>query len=332
MYSELAYLRGVYPPARCSPPFGNCSIGNSDVKPLIATHNMLLSHAKAAKLYRDQYRPKQRGFIGIAANAFMYEPYGDNEYDREAVRRALAFKVAWVLDPLMYGDYPTEMRQYHGKELPNFSREERELVKGSLDFIGVNHYSTLYATDCLHFPCSPESNRPILGYVNFTGERHGVPIGERTGMSEFFVVPQGMEKILDYIKRRYPNMPIFVTENGYSSPAQNDELQDYKRIEYHKAYLAALARAMRKGADVKGYFIWSLMDNFEWVHGYSIRFGLHYVDRRTLRRIPKLSARWYAGFLTNRSHCQSGSLPQNSPAQAMLLKQQISDDHFSSCR
>ncbi|GMH05658.1 hypothetical protein Nepgr_007498 [Nepenthes gracilis] len=265
LFAEMAYLRGWYPPARCSPPFGDCAAGDSDSEPLIAVHNMLLSHAKAARLYRHQFQPKQQGLIGIVVNAFMYEPYRENAFDRQAASWGLAFNVAWIIDPLIYGYYPKEMRQYHGKELPNFSPEETELVKGSLDFIGINHYSTLYAMDCLHSPCSFGCDCPIRGYVNFTAERDGIPIGDPTGMPRFFVVPRGMEKIVDYIKRRYPNLPIFVSENGYSSPEQQDELQDFKTIKFHEAYLAALARAIRNGANVRGYFIWSLMDSFEWI-------------------------------------------------------------------
>ncbi|KAH0651423.1 hypothetical protein KY285_031549 [Solanum tuberosum] len=134
----------------------------------------------------------------------------------------------------------------------------------------------------------------------------GVSIGEPTGMSRFFVVPNGMEEIVDYMKKRYHNKPMFVTENGYASlnptTAQADELQnDTKRVEFHKSYLASLARAIRKGADVRGYFIWSLMDKFEWTSGYELKFGLYYVDRATLDRVPKLSAKWYTDFLTNNS-------------------------------
>lgn len=98
-------------------------------------------------------------------------------------------------------------------------------------------------------------------------------------------------------------MPMFVTENGFSPPQQNDQvealLQDTNRVDFHKSYLAALARAIRNGADVRGYFVWSLVDNFEWIDGYSQRYGLYYVDRQTLERVPKLSAKWYKKFLAN---------------------------------
>ncbi|KAK3199106.1 hypothetical protein Dsin_022521 [Dipteronia sinensis] len=311
LFAEMAYIRGWYPPAHCSVPFGNCSAGNSDTEPLIALHNMLLSHAKAVKLYRQTFQEKQGGCIGIVSHSFMYEPLRDEESDREAVRRIMAFKVGWMLDPLVYGDYPQEMRQCLGNNLPSFTEEETECIKGSIDFIGVNHYGTLYAKDCLHsacscteFPCISGGGRAIQGFTYTTGERNGVPIGKPTGNSRFFVVPKGLEKLIDYIKEKYNNIPMYVTENGYSSPRQKNEklsyiIHDVKRINYHKNYLTALARSIRKGADVRGYFVWSLMDNLEWIDGFSVRYGLYFVDRQTLERIPKLSASWYKNFLNN---------------------------------
>ncbi|KAL3503250.1 hypothetical protein ACH5RR_037699 [Cinchona calisaya] len=225
LVTEMANERGVYPPARCSPPFGKCSTGNSDVEPLIVMHHMLLAHAKAVKLYREQFQLKQGGTIGIVVLTFMYEPITDNELDKEAASRALAFNVDWSLDPIVFGDYPPEMRRYHGSELPTFTSEERQLVRNSTDFLGVNHYATLYAKDCIHSSCTcfvsscvPGGDRAVRGFVSTTGVRDGVEIGEPTGMPRFFVVPRGVEKIVDYVKKRYHNKPMFITENGYSSP------------------------------------------------------------------------------------------------------------------
>ncbi|RDX66008.1 Beta-glucosidase 18, partial [Mucuna pruriens] len=322
LVGELAYKLGIYSPGHCSPPFGNCYNGNSDVEPLIVIHNMLLSHAKAVELYRKYFQvrgkrikghdgsliskphmltqAKQGGTIGIVAFTFMYEALRDEECDKQAVNRALAFATAWVLDPL----YPAEMRSILGSQLPVFTPKEKSLIKGSLDFIGINHYGTLYAKDCSLSACSPEADHPISGFVETSGTRDGIPIGDQTGMEKFFVVPRGMEKIVDYMKIRYHNMPMYITENGYSSllkpdVTKHDLLQDLERIEFHKAYLSALIRAIRKGADVRGYIIWSLLDNFEWTSGYDTRFGLYYVDRHTLERIPKLSVQWFSSFLNN---------------------------------
>ncbi|KAL6999473.1 beta-glucosidase [Sarracenia purpurea var. burkii] len=262
LVAEMGYMRGKYPPAHCSDPFGNCPAGNSDVEPLVVMHNMLLAHAKAVKIYRELFQAKQGGVIGIVASASMYEPLTENEVDQEAANRALAFKVAWVFDPLVFGDYPPEMFHYHGNDLPRFSAEEKNLVKGSIDFIGINHYSTLYAKDCIYSSCTYGGDRPIQGFANTTGERNGIPIGERvrnfvmsfveniTGGERFFVVPRGMEGIVNYVKERYHNKPMYILENGYSPPRQQDVqvqelLNDAKRVEYHKAYLASLARAIR---------------------------------------------------------------------------------------
>ncbi|KAL2495908.1 Beta-glucosidase 47 [Forsythia ovata] len=308
LFSEFAYERGTYPPSHCSPPFGNCSAGNSDVEPLIAAHNMLLAHAKAVKLYRERFKSKQSGVVGIVVHSFMYKPLTDDKWDKEAADRALAFNMAWILDPLVFGDYPPEMRRYHGSELPKFASEERMLLRDSIDFIGINHYGTLYAKDCIYSSCicndsscNKGSDRAIRGFVYTTAERDGVPIGEPTGMPRFFVVPRGMEEIVDYAKKRYLDKPMFVTENGYSSPQNqvDDYHHDVERIYYLESYLAFLARAIRNGADVRGYFIWTLMDDFEWSNGYSIRFGIYHVDPHTLNRTPKLSASWFRNFLSN---------------------------------
>ncbi|XP_075091773.1 beta-glucosidase 18 isoform X1 [Nicotiana tabacum] len=314
LFAEMAYLKGVFPPSHCSPPFGKCSSGNSDVEPLLAVHNSILAHAKAVKLYRRQFQAKQGGMIGMVASAYMYKPMTDDEADTKASTRALAFHVAWLLDPLVYGDYPIEMREYHGKKLPKFSSEEKRLIKNSTDFIGLNHYTTWFVKDCLHSNCTCTDtdvlcthgeNRAIGGFLLITGQKDGASIGDPMGMPGVYVVPQGMEEIVDYVNKRYNNTPIFVTENGYASNENQgggyDLDQDMKRIKYHKAYLASLARSIRNGADVRGYFIWSLMDNFEWRFGYTIKFGLYYVDPLTLDRSPKLSAQWYKNFLTNSS-------------------------------
>ncbi|KAJ9562829.1 hypothetical protein OSB04_007989 [Centaurea solstitialis] len=285
--AELSYERGVYPPAHCSQPFGNCLAGNSDVEPLRVMHNMLLAHGKAAKLYHESFQA-----ISIACFFFLITFF--------------LKKIRMSFDPPIFGDYPQEMREYHGSELPRFSPEEKRFMKNSIDFIGINHYSAIYTKDCTNSSCLNGGDRAIKGFVEITGERDGQLIGEPTSMPRFFVVPRGMEEIVNHVKTRYNNRPMFITENGYSSPNVQDVevdeiLNDNKRVEFHEAYLASLAKAIRNGADVRGYFIWSLMDNYEWTHGYNVRFGLYYVDHKTFDRIPKMSARWYQDFLKNDS-------------------------------
>ncbi|OIT33097.1 beta-glucosidase 16 [Nicotiana attenuata] len=260
-------MKGIFPPSHCSPPFGKCSSGNSDTEPLLIIHNSILAHAKAVKLYRHHFQVGQGGMIGMVASAYMYKPITDDEADIKAAARALTFHVAWLLDPLVYGDYPTEMREYHGKKLPKFSPEESKLIKNSIDFIGLNHYSTLLVKDCLlsnctcnmndnnNPTCSHGENRAILGFLLTAGQNEdGAFVGDPMGMPGLYVVPQGIEEIVDYIKKRYNNMPIFVTENGYASIDKQEEgyelVKDIKRIKYHKAYLASLARSISSLSNV----------------------------------------------------------------------------------
>ncbi|OMO98500.1 Glycoside hydrolase, family 1 [Corchorus olitorius] len=209
-----------------------------------------MEKASATGMFLLIFKPKQGGNIGIAVQSHWYEPLRDEEVDGQAVKRSLAFTGGWVLDPLVFGDYPPEMRQYHENALPRLSPEEAEYVKGSIDFIGLNHYSTLYAKDCIHSSCQLGGGHFIRGFAYTTGERDGILIGDPTGVDRFFVVPRGMEKIIDYFSKRYNNIPIYVTENGYSPPLPQTEqapnlLQDVDRIKFHKSYLAALARAIR---------------------------------------------------------------------------------------
>lgn len=303
------YLTGTYPPNRCSYPSGNCSNGDSAIEPYLAAHNAVLSHATAADIYREKYQKKQGGMIGIVMSAPWYEPFEDTPVGRLAAQRAQAFTTGWYLDPIIYGDYPPEMRQIVGPRLPTFTPEDRKKLKNKLDFIGINQYTTVYAKDCMFSPCNP-ANVDGDALVYITGEKDGIPIGELTAKPDLYVVPSGMEKIVLYCKERYNNTIMFITENGYpqATGPKEEVLDDKKRIKYLEAYLDYLVKAMRNGADVRGYFTWSLIDNFEWLYGYTLRFGLYYVDFNTLQRTPKLSADWYKEFLSKARAFQ----PQNS--------------------
>ncbi|CAA0826529.1 Beta-glucosidase 47 [Striga hermonthica] len=298
------YRSGIYPPSRCSGSYGNCKKGNSEEEPLIAAHNMILCHAGAVKIYRTRYQKEQRGSIGIVMNAVWYEPFSNSTEDRLAAERAQSFYLNWFLDAIIFGKYPEEMHLMLGTHLPVFSEKDVEILRNNkLDFIGLNHYTSFYSKDCIHSYCEPE----VPGVTKYEGcylrtaLRDGELIGESTALDWLFVYPQGMEKIVMYVKGRYNNTPIFITENGLGvmnepNTSMSCFLNDIKRVEYMSSYSDSLAKAMRKGADVRGYFAWSLLDNFEWICGYTIRFGLHHVDFGTLKRTPKLSAAWYREF------------------------------------
>ncbi|KAM0950268.1 putative glycosidase [Dioscorea sansibarensis] len=270
------YETGEYPPGLHSQPYD-------------AAHNMIISHATALHIYKTKYQEKQGGSIGIVLSMVWYEPLKDIAEDYSLVQSTFDFEIGWFLDPLIYGDYPNEMRKNLGPKLPKFSTKEKEKLQHGLDFIGINHYKSLYVGKC------------GASYCKVT-ERDGIPIGKKTPMPDSYAVPKGMEKIVTYISETYNNTPMFITENGLSqknddSISMEELLNDTDRIEYLDSYLSFLIRAMRKGADVRGYFVWSLIDNFEWMHGYTLRFGLHHVDYKTQKRTPKLSAKWFKDFL-----------------------------------
>ncbi|KAI3795698.1 hypothetical protein L1987_38355 [Smallanthus sonchifolius] len=298
------YRSGIYPPARCSASFGNCSSGDSEREPFIAAHNMILSHSAAVDLYRAKYQGTQKGNIGIVMNAVWYEPISLSSQDKLAAQRAQSFYMNWFLDPIIFGKYPEEMKNILGSLLPEFSNDYLKNGNG-LDFIGINHYTSFYAKDCLYSTCveGPGISK-TEGYYLRTATKNNITIGESTAVDWLYVYPEGMEKIVTYVKNRYNNTPMFITENGFGVMNEPDSninsfLNDDKRVEYMKSYLDALISAIRKGADVRGYISWSLLDNFEWLSGYTIRFGLYHVDYETLKRTPKSSAEWYKQYILN---------------------------------
>ncbi|KAF9608815.1 hypothetical protein IFM89_011853 [Coptis chinensis] len=311
------YRTGIYPPSRCSGSFGNCTYGNSETEPFIAAHNIILSHAAAVETYRTKYQEEQRGSVGIVINAIWFEPISNSTKDILAARRARSFLVNWFLDPLIFGQYPMEMQKILGSSLPKFENNDLTKLQGSLDFIGVNHYTSLYVKDCLYSTCGVGMGTSRTeGFALQTGERNGVSIGETTPMKYYYVYPQGMEKTITYMKERYNNIPMFIAENGYGeenilNASVEDFLHDVDRINYMNNYLDALATAIRKGADVRGYFSWSLLDNFEWIFGYTKRFGLYHVDYPTLKRTPKLSATWYKQFVSKHKKTKTIILENN---------------------
>ncbi|XP_040379609.1 beta-glucosidase 16-like isoform X2 [Oryza brachyantha] len=302
LLSKFQFMLGVYPPNRCSPPFGSCSGGDSRREPYVAAHNILLSHAAAVQNYKTNYQAKQGSSIGIVIAMKWYDPLTNSTEDVRAARRALSFEVEWFLDPIFFGDYPREMREILSLNLPEFTAEEKKLLwTNKVDFVGINHYTSIYAKDCIYSPCklnTYESNALVYA----PSERNGVKIGKPTAFDVFFVVPQGIESAVMYVTDRYKDTIIYITENGYSQRIHNDTnmeelINDVERVSYLHDYLKYLSSAIRKGANVGGYFVWSLMDNFEWTFGYTVKFGLYHVDFDTQERTPKMSAKWYKDFL-----------------------------------
>ncbi|CAA7029806.1 unnamed protein product [Microthlaspi erraticum] len=306
----LSYLEGIFPPSRCSMPYGNCSQGNSETEPFIAAHNMILAHAKAVQLYRTKYQ-KQKGSIGIVVQTKWFEPISDSIADKAAAERAQSFYANWILDPIIYGKYPEEMMNILGSALPQFSSNEIKNLKNSRsDFIGINHYTSYFVQDCLISACNGgDGASRAEGFVLKLDRKGNVTIGELTDIEWLHVHPEGFRKMLNYLNYRYPNIPMFITENGFGDMEKSETtvkelLHDTKRIRYMSGYLKALQAAMRDGANVKGYFAWSLLDNFEWLYGYKARFGLFHVDFTTLKRTPKQSASWFKNFIEQNANTE----------------------------
>lgn len=273
----------------------------SNSEPYVAGHHQLLAHAKTVALYRERYA-RQQGMIGITNNCDWREPRGDSPEDRAAAQRAMEFFLGWFADPVWKGDYPQVMKEFAGNKLPAFTEEEKAMLKGSSDFFGLNTYSTQYA----------EHARDTGDGGFFADQGVTLSVDERWELTDFnwAVVPWGCRKLLEWIRDRYDNPPIYITENGCSfddPPGPDGAIRDTRRIEFYEGYLKACQEAIEHGVNLKGYFAWSLLDNMEWAEGYSQRFGLVHVDRQTLRRTPKDSARWFTE--TVRANAIPGSPP-----------------------
>ncbi|PON69725.1 Glycoside hydrolase [Parasponia andersonii] len=303
-YSMGAYASGILAPGRCSEwQKLNCTGGDSGREPYLVAHYQLLSHAAAVKLYRDKYQASQEGLIGITLVSHWFVPYSNAKHHQNAALRALDFMFGWFMDPLTNGDYPHSMRSLVGNRLPKFTKEETKLVKGSLDFLGLNYYTANYAAYVSQPHNGVNASYLTDARATLTTSRNGVPIGPKAASDWLHVYPVGIYDILQYTKRKYNNPLTYITENGideFNNPKLSLEqaLLDIQRIDYYFRHLSYLQNAIKDGVNVKGYFAWSLLDNFEWNSGYTVRFGINFVDYKDgQKRYPKLSARWFKSFL-----------------------------------
>ena len=246
---------------------------------IFAAHNLLRAHGYAVQSFREEVKD---GKIGLTNVTMKVEP-GDSKPESFLVA-GLVDKIvnAWFHDPIVFGKYPEEaVKSYleRGLQVPS---DELSIISSPIDFFGVNYYTrTLVAYD---------ENSP-LGFSYVQGNLPKTEMG-------WEIYPQGLFETLINLKERY-KLPLYITENGMAGPdnIENGRIKDTYRIEYLEKHFETALSAIEAGVDLRGYFIWSLMDNFEWAHGYSKRFGIVYVDYATQKRILKDSALWLKDFI-----------------------------------
>ncbi|WP_433701022.1 GH1 family beta-glucosidase [Nocardiopsis sp. CA-288880] len=270
---------------------------------LAAAHHLLLAHGMAA----GELRAAAAGEVGITLNPDHLLPASDSDADRAAVERARTLHNRVWFDPIFKGAYPDNEDEVWGGMADGSYRADGdlEIIAQPLDFLGVNYYRPIMLRDAPHAEADISARTAVdirTEQVDFEGVRH-------TTMG-WPVLPDTFADLLIDLDRRYPNLPpILITENGSAEDDRPDEtgrVRDTGRVDYLRDHLAALARAIEAGVDVRGYFVWSLLDNFEWAYGYDRRFGLVRVDYERLERHPKDSYHWYRDFLTSHRARRAG--------------------------
>ncbi|XP_006655238.1 beta-glucosidase 19-like [Oryza brachyantha] len=296
--AQSGYDDGYLPPNRCSYPFGrsNCTVGNSTVEPYLFIHHTLLAHASAVRLYREKYQAAQKGIVGINIYSMWFYPLTDSAEDIVATERVKDYMFGWILHPLVFGDYPVTVKKAAGSRLPSFSNNESELVTNAFDFIGLNHYISNYVSDDSNVVKAPLQDVTADMASLFWATKNSTPT--REFLPGTTLDPRGLEHTLGYLQEKYGDFLVYIQENGSGS---NATLDDEGRIDCLRKYMAATLKSIRNGANVKGYSVWSFMDQYEMFGGYKAHFGLVAVDfgGGELRRMPRHSARWYSGFLKN---------------------------------
>lgn len=270
----MGYGQGIHAPGICDA-----------TKAFQTAHHLMMAHARAVELFRQSGYP---GEIGLILNLNGLRPASDSEEDRAACQRVYDETHSLFLDPLYRHQFPNQFFDWLGPHAPDIQPGDLEAIAGSTDYLGLNHYNTDFVRHD-HFG----------GWLKARLEPYAAPGWGKTEMG-WGINPEGLKQELLNLKENYGNPKVYVTENGCAAPDTPDEngfVRDLDRIRFLKAHLIALHEALKEGANVHGYYTWSVFDNFEWERGYSKRFGLVRVNYQTLERIPKLSAHWYRNVI-----------------------------------
>jgi beta-glucosidase len=254
----------------------------SEADAVAAAHHLLLSHGWAVDAIREASPGAQ---VGISLNLHHAYPHSSSPEDEAAAWQIDGEGNRWFLDPIFRGAYPADLLERQMLVAPLVRDGDLESMAAPIDFLGVNNYFRFLVgagADGPRLLPNPEVQHTAMGWE---------------------VYPDGLYRLLVRVAEDYAPPGIYVTENGAAFGdvrVHDGSVHDPERTAYLEAYIDAMSRARRDGAPVKGYFVWSLLDNFEWAHGYSKRFGLVYVDYPTLERVPKDSFHWYRGLIASR--------------------------------
>lgn len=250
---------------------------------LIVSHNLNLSHAKAYKIYKKM---NYKGKIGITLNLVSIYPYSKDKKDLESAEIYDEFFNKWYIYPIFKGYYPKKISQIYKEKLNlnSFPEDELNYIKNTSDFLGINYYM-----------------RTIIKYSSENKLFNTEPVeigGEYTEM-KWEVYPEGLYKLLKDLSKEFPKMPLYITENGaaYQDEIENGEIHDIRRLNYIKEHIDVIKKAKENNINLKGYYLWSFLDNFEWSAGYSKRFGIVYIDYKTQKRIVKDSGKFYSSII-----------------------------------
>lgn len=256
--------------------------GVTDIETMLKVgHTLLRAHGHAVKAFRENGRA---GEIGITLDMETTMPASDSPEDKAAAERYRAFTDRWFLDPVTLGKYPDALVKAF-PNIPQFDPADVKLITQPLDFIGVNNYT-----------------RSVWQHndLGFLQASQVFPEGKYSEMWE--VYPEGLYLLLTWLHRNYKLPPLYITENGACFPdtvEPDGSINDDDRLEYVRDYLKSCHRAIKEGVDLRGYYLWSLTDNFEWGFGYSRRFGIIHVDFKTQKRTIKKSGHWYSNVIKN---------------------------------
>jgi beta-glucosidase len=283
----LGYAQGIHAPGRTEPRAA-----------VAAVHHLLLGHGLAMDVIR-RHAPESKA--GLTLNLFPVVPEDpESAADLEAVRRVDGLQNRLFLDPVLRGEYPDDLIE----DLAPFGLSDHihagdlDVISAPLDLLGVNYYRGYQVTGTARVGAEAGGAAWIgAETVGFVSD-DGLPRTE----SGWQVQPDGLTDILVRVHQEYPAIPLYVTENGAAYPDHehgDGKVEDHDRVAFLDSHLRAAHTAIEEGVDLRGYFYWSLLDNFEWAEGYAKRFGLVHVDYETQYRTPKQSARWYSQVINH---------------------------------